>query len=57
MFTMMKEMAKGPYRPYLSYSGGSRLDREFLIRVNVNPLRKKLKQNGMKLAEKKAQPE
>jgi len=48
MFKMMKAMAKGPYRPYLFYSGGSRLDREFLIRVNVNPLRKKLQQTGMK---------
>lgn len=49
MFEMMAEMAKSLYRPYLHYSGGSRLDREFLIRVDVEPLRARLKQEGVKL--------
>lgn len=48
MFRMMSEMAKGPYRPYLHYSGGSRLDREFLIRVDVEPLRERLRREGGK---------
>lgn len=48
MFRMMAEMAKGPYRPYLHYSGGSRLDREFLIRVDVDPLRERLRKDGLR---------
>jgi len=38
MFRMMREMAKSPFRPFLHYSGGSRLDCEFLIKIDVNPL-------------------
>ncbi len=48
MFEMMSDMAKSRYRPYLHYSGGSRLDREFLIRVDVEPLREQLRRAGVK---------
>lgn len=33
MFRTLRDMAAGPWRPYLEYSGGSRLDQEFLIKV------------------------
>jgi hypothetical protein len=33
MFDLMRRMAAGPWRPYLEYSGGSRLDQEFLIKI------------------------
>jgi hypothetical protein len=33
MFSLLQRMAAGPWRPYLEYSGGSRLDQEFLIKV------------------------
>ena len=33
MFQVLREMAAGPWRKYLEYSGGSRLDQEFLIKV------------------------
>lgn len=33
MFRALQTMAAGPWRPYLEYSGGSRLDQEFLIKV------------------------
>jgi hypothetical protein len=33
MFKTLRDMAAGPWRPYLEYSGGSRLDQEFLIKV------------------------
>lgn len=33
MFDLLRRMAAGPWRPYLEYSGGSRLDQEFLIKV------------------------
>jgi hypothetical protein len=33
MFDLLQRMAAGPWRPYLEYSGGSRLDQEFLIKV------------------------
>lgn len=33
MFALLQRMAAGPWRPYLEYSGGSRLDQEFLIKV------------------------
>lgn len=33
MFDVLRKMAAGPWRPYLEYSGGSRLDQEFLIKV------------------------
>jgi hypothetical protein len=33
MFRLLQRMAAGPWRPYLEYSGGSRLDQEFLIKV------------------------
>ncbi|REJ92337.1 MAG: hypothetical protein DWQ34_13185 [Planctomycetota bacterium] len=33
MFSVLRTMAAGPWRPYLEYSGGSRLDQEFLIKV------------------------
>ena len=32
----LREAAHGPYAPYLSYSGGSRLDGEFLIRIHAD---------------------
>ena len=33
MFDLLQRMAAGPWRPYLEYSGGSRLDQEFLIKI------------------------
>jgi hypothetical protein len=33
MFDLLRRMAAGPWRPYLEYSGGSRLDQEFLIKI------------------------
>jgi hypothetical protein len=33
MFNLLQRMAAGPWRPYLEYSGGSRLDQEFLIKI------------------------
>lgn len=33
MFDLLRRMAAGPWRQYLEYSGGSRLDQEFLIKV------------------------
>jgi hypothetical protein len=33
MFDLLRQMAAGPWRPYLEYSGGSRLDQEFLIKI------------------------
>ena len=33
MFDVLRRMAAGPWRRYLEYSGGSRLDQEFLIKV------------------------
>ena len=33
MFDLLRRMAAGRWRPYLEYSGGSRLDQEFLIKV------------------------
>jgi hypothetical protein len=33
MFDLLRRMAGGPWRPYLEYSGGSRLDQEFLIKI------------------------
>ncbi len=44
MFDVLRRMAAGPWRSYLEYSGGSRLDQEFLIRVKpglVNVIEKK----------------
>src|SRR5262249_47815781 len=34
MFAVLRQMAAGPWRRFLEYSGGSRLDQEFLIKVN-----------------------
>jgi hypothetical protein len=39
MFRLMQRMAAGPWRPYLEYSGGSRLDQEFLIKVRPDLVR------------------
>jgi hypothetical protein len=33
MFSLLQRAAAGPWRPYLEYSGGSRLDQEFLIKI------------------------
>jgi hypothetical protein len=33
MFAVLRQMAAGPWRRFLEYSGGSRLDQEFLIKV------------------------
>lgn len=33
MFDLLRRMAAGQWRPYLEYSGGSRLDQEFLIKI------------------------
>ncbi len=33
MFSLLQRAASGPWRPYLEYSGGSRLDQEFLIKI------------------------
>jgi hypothetical protein len=33
MFGLLQRAAAGPWRPYLEYSGGSRLDQEFLIKI------------------------
>jgi hypothetical protein len=33
MFGLLRRAASGPWRPYLEYSGGSRLDQEFLIKI------------------------
>jgi hypothetical protein len=33
MFDLLRRMAAGPWRPFLEYSGGSRLDQEFLIKI------------------------
>lgn len=38
MFDLMQRMAAGPWRPYLEYSGGSRLDQEFLIKIKPSLL-------------------
>jgi hypothetical protein len=35
MFDVLRQMAAGPWRRYLEYSGGSRLDQEFLIKVKA----------------------
>jgi hypothetical protein len=35
MFDLLRRMAAGPWRPYLEYSGGSRLDQEFLIKIKT----------------------
>lgn len=39
MFRLLQRMAAGPWRPYLEYSGGSRLDQEFLIKVRPDLVR------------------
>jgi hypothetical protein len=33
MFSLLQRAAAGPGRPFLEYSGGSRLDQEFLIKI------------------------
>jgi len=33
MFALLRRVASGRWRAYLEYSGGSRLDQEFLIKV------------------------
>jgi hypothetical protein len=38
MFSLLQRAAAGPWRPYLEYSGGSRLDQEFLIKIRATLL-------------------
>jgi hypothetical protein len=38
MFSLLQRAAAGPWRPFLEYSGGSRLDQEFLIKIKPSLL-------------------
>jgi hypothetical protein len=38
MFSLLQRAAAGPWRPSLEYSGGSRLDQEFLIKIKPSLL-------------------
>jgi hypothetical protein len=39
MFRLLQRIAAGPWRPYLEYSGGSRRDQEFLMKVRPDLIR------------------
>jgi hypothetical protein len=50
MFDLMQRMAAGPWRPYLEYSGGSRLDQEFLIKIKPSLIPALEKELGQEIA-------